>query len=375
MKFRHIIIVIVFLLFNVFVILSLNIGKEKEEEKETEKEIFIPTLQGISVQNQKETLNIGGFGTVTSFNSVDLACEVQGKLIEGNRGLKPGTKFKKGELLFKINDIDAQYNLRSRKSSFITIIANLLPDLRIDFPEEFEKWNSYINDIKLNENLPQLPSWKSTKEKIFLSTRNVLTEYFAIKSLEEQINKYSVYAPFGGVITDIYMNNFSVVNPGTKIIRIVETDNFEIAVSIPAEQLGNLKIGAKASIYTTAGELKGIGNVARISEVINKNTQSIDVYIKPKSIDGYSFIEGEYVQVKIDEQDEQDGFRIPKDAIFDNQVFIYSTKDSSLHKQEIQIIDSNDEGVFVNGLKNKSIVITQEVLNFTDTSKYQILIR
>jgi membrane fusion protein, multidrug efflux system len=375
MKLRHIIIIVVFLIFNIVVIASLNMSGGKPAEEKEEKALFIPTLKGVIVENKTEILNIGGYGTVSSFNAFDVACEVQGKLSEGKFALKPGTKFRKGDLLFRISDTDARYNLRARKSGFITIIANLLPDIKVDFPDEFTKWSTYIDDIKLNEDLPQLPSWKSSKEKIFLSTRNVLTEYFSIKGLEEQLNKYAVFAPFSGVITDVYLSNYSVVNPGTRIMRIVETDNFEIPVSIAADQLDNLKIGATASIYTTAGTLKGMGTVVRISEVINKSTQAIDVYVKPKSIEGQSFVEGEYVHVKIDQENEQTGFRVPKNAIFEEQVYTYSKQDSSLIVSPVQIVTIDDEGAFVKGLKDKSIVITQEVLNFTDTSKYQILIK
>ena len=117
------------------------------------------------------------------------------------------------------------------------MVANLLPDIKNDFSSEYDKWVDFINEIKLNDPLPQMPAWKTNKEKIFISSRNVLTDYFSIKALEEQLNKYMVYAPFSGVITDVYATDFSVVNPGTKIMRVVETNNFEIAVPIPSDQL------------------------------------------------------------------------------------------------------------------------------------------
>ena len=305
---------------------------------------------------------------------MDVASEVQGKLIQGRQNLKPGIKFRKGELLFSINDAEARYNLRARKSGFINVIANILPDLKIDFPAQFNKWEDYVGSIKLNATLPQLPAWSSTKEKIFISTRNVLTEYFAIKSLEEQLKKFNVYAPFSGVVTDVYATNHSVVNPGTKVMRLVETGNFEIPVSIPTNQSTAISIGTEVTIYTTSGELKGSGAVVRISEVINKNTQSIDVYVRPKSIEGAVFTEGEYVEVELNQAETHKGMRLPNNAVQNNYVYIYSKKDSVLTKQPVQILNTNDKGVFVQGLKNNAIVITQEVLNYTDTSKFQVLI-
>ena len=373
MKTRHIVIIAIFVLVNVGVLSTLNFSKEEDEEESAE--IFVPTLSGQRINNVEENFNVQGYGTISSYNSVDISCEVQGRMITGNKELKPGAKFNRGDLLFRINDTEARYNIRALKSSFINIIANLLPDIKIDFNSEYVKWSNYIDEIKLNENLPNLPNWKTTKEKIFLSTRNVLTEYFSIKSLEEQLKKYYIRAPFKGMITDVFISDFSVVNPGAKIIRIVQTGNFEIPVSIPSSQLSGIQLGTKVKIYTTMGRLKGIGSVVRISEVINRNTQSVDVYVKPESIDGESFIQGEYVKVDLELNTENEGVRIPLKSINNKQVYIYSTKDSTLYAKVISSLNENENGVFVSGLTNGDILITQEVLNYTDSSKYTVIVK
>jgi multidrug efflux pump subunit AcrA (membrane-fusion protein) len=375
MKIRHVVILIIFILINVSVIMTLNFSGGKEEEKNEVEETFISTLSAIEITNQSETFNVVGFGTLSSYNSVDVSSEVQGKLLKGNKDLKPGVKFKKGDLLFKINNTEARYNIRSRKSGFINIIAQLLPDMKVDFPSEYEKWNNYISSIKLNESIPTLPAWKSPKEKIFLSTRNVLTEYFAIKSLEEQLKKYLVYAPFSGMITDVFISDYSVVNPGAKIIKIMQTGNFEIPVSIPVSQLSNIEIGTKCQIYSTSGDLRGSGSVVRVSEVINKNTQSVDVYIKPDQNVDSKFIAGEYVRVEINESSNYKGCRIPLTAVMGNEVFVYSKKDSVLQKKEVVVLNENEKGVFITGLRNKEVVIVQEVLHYTDSTKYDVLVK
>lgn len=374
MKLRHIIIIGLFAIINIGVITTLNFGGG-EEEVEEKNEVFVQNLSGMAIENVEEKFNVVGYGTITSFNAVDISCEVQGKLSKGRKDLKPGVKFKKGEVLFLVNDKEARYNLRSRKSAYINIIAQLLPDIKVDFPTEFDKWNEYIESIKLNETLPLLPAWKTNKEKIFLSTRNVLTEYFGIKSLEEQLKKYYVTAPFNGVITEVFVSDQSVVNPGAKVLRLAQTDNFEVAVSVPASSLSTIEVGTKGNIYTTSGQLKGIGTVVRISEVINKNTQSIDVFIRPKAMDGERFIEGEYVQVAINETGDYKGARIPLNAVSENQVFIFSGRDSTLSIKSISILDENDMGVFVSGLSNKDTIITQEVMSYTDTTKYNVILK
>ncbi|UKN03093.1 HlyD family efflux transporter periplasmic adaptor subunit [Paracrocinitomix mangrovi] len=373
MKVRHVVIIAIFVGINILIFSSLDFSKDEVEEVEIE--TVVPILKASEVKITEEQFNVEGYGTISAFNSVDISSEVQGKLSKGRKELKEGVKFKKGELIFSINDTEAQYNLRARKSGFINIIAQLLPDIKIDFPSEFDKWNDYIGDIKLNERLPTLPAWKTKKEKIFLSTRNVLTEYFAIKALEEQLAKFHVYAPFSGVVTAVFVSDYTVINPGTKVLTLAQTENFEIAVSIPASSVDNIEIGTECDIFTTSGELKGKGKVSRISEVINKSTQSVEAYIKPKPLDGYKFIEGEYLKVAINETGVFKGFRVPLSAVKENEVMIYNKSDSTLSTRTVSVLNENNKGLFINGVDNNEIVITQEVRNYNSTTKYGVLIK
>jgi hypothetical protein len=376
MKLRHIIIIAVFVLINVLIGMALLRGRKSNSKvKEKKVTIVIPTLVAKQVHNVNESFNITAFGEVTAYNSIDVATEVQGKLIKGKVELKPGVKFKKGDLLFKIKDTEAIYNIRARKSSFINLIATILPDIKSDFPTEFDKWNSYINTIKLNKTLPTLPSWTSNKEKVFLSNKNVLSEYFSIKSTEEQLTKYYVYAPFTGTIKNVFINEFSIANPGAKVMTIVQTSNYELPLAIPLEQATSIKIGTQANIYTTSGELKATGKVIRISDVLNKQTQSITAFVKPKVLKGKQIIEGEYLKAELDLGSTFKGFRAPYHSITDNnKMYIYQT-DSTLKPKNIQVLNENDKGVFVSGLNDGETVIVQEVFNYTDTSKFKVILK
>lgn len=270
--------------------------------------------------------------------------------------------------------MEAQYTLRARKSTFINLIANLLPDIKIDFPSEYDKWNNYIQAIKLNKPLPELPVWKSDKEKIFLSTQSVLSEYFTIKNLDEQLKKYAVYAPFSGTITSVNVNEYSVVSPGTKVIAVSQTSNYEMAVSIPYSQIDKVKVNDKATIYTTSGTKKGEGKIIRISEVINNTTQSVDVYVKPVALDGFSFIEGEYLKVEVQSENEASGYTVPFLAVKESMVYLYQS-DSTLTKSRVDIINETEEGYFISGLSDGDLIITQEVVSHNNQNKYKVLLK
>ena len=374
MKLRHVLIIAFFILVNGLIIMALKKGFSKPIEAKLDK-IYFSSLTATKVVNSEKEFKAMGYGNVSSFNSVNLIAEVQGKLSKGTVTLKAGVKFRKGDLLFKIYDVEARYALRARKSGYINLIATILPDIKSDYPNEFNKWNNYIERIKLNKNLPELPAWTSNKEKVFLSSKKVLSEYFSIKGQEEQLKKYSAYAPFSGTITDVFINNYSVVNPGSKVIKIAQNSNFEITISIPQNKIETIIIGSKATILTTQGLLKGEGKVVRISDILNKNTQSINVFVKATPVDGQHFIDGEYVKVDLNIEGKHSGLTIPSLAIKNNRVLLFNATDSLLQYKSISVLNEDATGSFVSGLTDGDIIITQEVLNHQDSTKYSVIIK
>jgi len=374
MKLRHILIIAFFLLVNILIIMALKKGFSKPIEVKIDK-VFLPNLSATRVENIEKEFKAMGYGNVSSFNTVNLISEVQGKLSQGKVDLKTGVKFRKGDLLYQVYDVEARYALRARKSGFINLIANILPDIKSDYSNEFNKWSTYIESIKLNKNLPELPTWTSDKEKVFLASKLVLSEYFTIKGQEEQLKKYSVLAPFSGTITEVFISNFSVVNPGSKVIKIAQNSNFEISISIPTHQIESIKIGSKATILTTSNTIKGYGKVVRISDVLNQNTQSINVFVKASPIENEKFIDGEYVKVDLNIDGKNKGITIPSLAIKNNSVFVYSSKDSLIHQKQISVLNEDVEGSFISGLTDGEVIITQEVLNHIDSTKYNVIIK
>lgn len=374
MKLRHIFIISFFLLVNVLIVMALQKGFSEKIEVKINK-TFLPTLSATKVVNSEKEFKAMGYGNVSSFNTVNLISEVQGKLSQGVVDLKAGVKFRKGDLLYKIYDVEARYALRARKSGYINLIANILPDIKSDYPNEFTKWATYIETIKLNKTLPELPAWTSDKEKVFLSSKQILSEYFSIKGQEEQLKKYAVYAPFSGTISEVYITNFSVVNPGSKIIKIAQNSNYEISISIPTNQIEAIKIGSKATILTTSNKIKGYGKVVRISDVLNQNTQSINVFVKATPVEGEKFIDGEYIKVDLNIEGKNKGITVPSLAIKNNSVMLYSSLDSLIRKKQISILNEDVNGTFISGLTDGDVIITQEVLNHQSSTKYNVIIK
>jgi len=280
MKKRQIIIVIsAIIIFGGSFGLSGWLSEQKEEPKKEEPVVRKKYVKTQKVEYSDILTQVVAYGRTRSVEELDVIPEVSGRMYQGKVTLKEGYRFKKGDLLITIDDREARLRLQSQVSTFLKDLAAIAPDLKIDYPDRYDVWFNYYSSIETSKLLPQLPKISSQKEKTFLATKNILSSYYTIRSQEENLRKHRIYAPFDGSITQVNLQSGSFVNPGANIARIVRTDKFEMAVDVPLNDVVWIRKGEKVSISTEDGSQMWEGRVSRIGEILNPQTQSIDVYL------------------------------------------------------------------------------------------------
>ncbi len=320
------------------------------------------TVKAEPVEYRSREIAISNIGRVLSENAIDLITEVQGTIEKGDVLLKRGQRFRKGQVLFKVNDEEARLSLYAQKSNFMTTLAGILPDLKLDFPDTYEAWQTYFDQLSVEEPLPTLPEIKNSQEKIFFSTKNVINEFYNIKSAEERLSKYVVEAPFSGSIFDVLQEVNSVVNNGTRVARIAQAGLLELEVPMRVEDLNYLRTGLTVDVYAENRESKWRGRVKRIGSIVDPTTQSVNVYIGFSS-GGKQIYEGQYLTVQIPGTRVRDVMEIPRNAVF-NQNQVYVVNDSSLlNVKSIQIEKLNDETLYFSGLQKGEKVVTEPLVN------------
>ena len=304
---------------------------------------------------------IEAYGRVRAAESLDLIAEKSGRMSQGSVALKEGISFRKGDLLFAIDDTEARLNLQSQKSNFLRDLAAILPDLNIDYSDNYDAWYSYFKSIDIDKPIPKLPLHKTTQEKTFLATKNIFSGYYNIKSTEETLSKYRFYAPFGGTIAEVTLQNGSFVNPGNKIARIIRTDKLELKVDVETADVPWISEGAGAKVETEDGLRHWTGKVARISEYVNPNTQSIDVYVGLNPSD-HDLYDGLFLKTMIPGKKIDDAMEINRSAVF-NGNSVYVVQDSVLKVRQVNIHKVNSESVVFNGLKEGDDLVIEPLIN------------
>jgi multidrug efflux pump subunit AcrA (membrane-fusion protein) len=363
-----IVIVVVFLAITVSMYFIDNKAVPETREKEDAK-LFVKAKP---VSYDINTSGISATGRLSSQHAVDLSAEVSGRLMRGNVNLKEGKTFKKGELLVHIFDEEASNNLKASKSRFLNGIAGILPDMKIDFPKNYQKWLLFFNNIEIDKRLPKLPEINSDKEKVFLASRNILNDYYTILSAQIRFSKYNIYAPFNGTFTNVMMEVGSFANPGSRIATMIKTDQMELEVPIRIEDIYWVSVGDDVVASTKDGLRSWNGTVVRKSDYVDPNSQSITVYVSLQSTKSKPLYQGQYLKAVFAEKNIEESMEIPRNAIFKKEM-VYTVENGKLKKQKINILKTNETSALFSGLEPGVMVVIEPLVNAQEGTNAEIL--
>ncbi|PSG90862.1 efflux RND transporter periplasmic adaptor subunit [Aurantibacter aestuarii] len=316
------------------------------------KTVFVDT-----VKNKTIEIVIPANGSLVAQNRIELFSEVQGVFNGGSNAFKPGQKFSKGQALIRINSGEYYASVQSAKSNLYNSIAAIMPDLRLDFPNVFQKWQNYLNQFDLNKTTPALPKVDSDKENYFITGRSIVSNYYNVKNLEERLSKYNIYAPFNGVLTEALVTKGTLVRNGQKLGEFIDPSVYEMEVAISKTYADLLKVGETVQLNNIDTNKTYKGEVVRINGNIDATTQTITVFIEVKD-EGLK--EGQYLEAKLNAKDEPDAIEVDRNLLLDNNK-MFVLKDSLLDVIEVKPVHFTDTKMVVKGIPNNTIILKRQV--------------
>ncbi|MFY9242510.1 MAG: efflux RND transporter periplasmic adaptor subunit [Polaribacter sp.] len=319
--------------------------------KKTIKTVFVE-----NVENKDVPIVLTASGNLNAKNKIDIYSEVQGLLKSSSKLFKAGTAYYKGETLLSINSDEFYASIQSQKSNLYNLITAVLPDLRLDYPVEFKKWESYLQSFDINAIIPKLPEFSSDKEKYFISGRGILTAYYNVKNLEVRLSKYRISAPFSGVLTEALVTPGSLVRSGQKLGEFIDTGVYEMEVSISSEFADLLKVGNSVALNNLDKSKIYMGKVVRVNGKIDQVSQTIKAYIDVTHED---LKEGMFLEADLVAKSESDAIEIPRKLLIENRAVYTVKNDSILTLTEIQPIYFGAEKVIIKGLQTGDKILTQ----------------
>lgn len=344
---------------------------QKEDPKKVEAKDETPFVSVATIELDSVKTGTIKTGRLIATDKIEVLAEVTGRLRTTARPFRDGMQFKKGQVLLGIDDTDARLNVVAKRSAFLSMLTKLQADLATDYPEDFEKWEDYIEDFKPESSLSELPKVQNQQEKNFLYARNVYDQYYAIKTLESQLSKYTVYAPFTGVVSNANVTPGSLVRAGQKMGDFVSTNTYELKVGVSLDESNELEIGDMVYLKSSNGDRTWQGELVRIGEEIDNQTLNFNAYVK---VEGEDLHEGMFLEARIGNGAVAGAAKIQASLISDlNTVYVVS-KDSTLKSVKVEVIGEESGDAYVLGLSEGDVLMEQELISARDGMKvrYQI---
>ena len=302
-------------------------------------------------------IEISANGNLVAQRRLEIFSEVQGVLQKGSKLFKPGQEYRKGQTLLSLNSSEYYATVQSQKSALYDQITSIMPDLRLDYPEAYPKWQAYLNNFDVSKATPPLPEVTSEKEGYFISGRNIQTAYYNVKNLEQRLGKYRITAPFTGVLTEALVTEGTLVRSGQKLGEFIDTSLYELEVAISKNYADLLQVNNEVTLSTIDGKQTYTGKVTRVNGNINQASQTINAYIEVK---GEGLREGVYLEALLQAKEEQEAISLPRGLLQPNNE-LFMVRDSILDVIEVNPVYFSDKEVVVKGIPEGTKIVSKPV--------------
>lgn len=205
-----------------------------------------------------------------------------------------------------------------------------------------------------------------------------------VKQFKGQLSKFSIRAPFSGIIDDVIKDQGTVVapaGPGSEVFRIVNLSDMYIEVAVPESYIANVTPGKEVKVFFPILNRTVESKVRQTGNYINPNNRSFTIEVPVPNPDG-KIKPNMTAKVNINDYTNPEAILIPQSIISENaegEQYAYVATDIKdnvgVAKKNI-ITTGKTQGDFVevlSGLKAGDNVIEEGARSVKDDQQVKIL--
>lgn len=326
----------------------------------TEKDHMIENENGATAEisfitvhiENKETL-IPIEGRLRAENRLEIFPEVQGKIRELEKPFREGTTFLEGESLIRLDAEEARLQLNASRSGFQSLVASLMPDIKLDYPDALPEFDEWFNSLNPEQTLPPIPEAGDSQLKRFLSSRGLFDSYYRIKSAEMKLEKFTIRAPFTGVVSAVHVEHGQSVSPQNHLGTIVDPDRFIMTALVHQNRTEQIPVGAELTVTNREETVSASAVINRINPSVDSGTLMVEIYL---DVEGNGLREGMYLEGVLPLSDGSDLARIPKSALL-RTGHVYVNRNGVIREVAVAVSEIEKEWIWVSGLNEGDEIV------------------
>lgn len=360
-------------------------GAMKPEPEDKEDVVkAIPVLTAQATQDDV-TLSVRVQGEVQPRTQINLVPQVSGKIAYMSSTFIEGGKFRKGDLLVRIEP--AEYELR-----VIQARANVARAETAVARERSESDVARQDWMELNR--AGEPSPLSLREPQLAEAKALLESAKAqLGEANLQLKRTSLYAPFDGRVTERHIDAGEFVTAGTRLGEIYATDIMDVRLPLTNTDLkrAGLTLGYTANLgergipVTLSADVAGRfsewqGHIVRTDSRFDGQTRVLFAYAEVKdpfgagADDGVPLAPGIFVDADISGQTLKDIVTIPRAALRGADSVYIANADETLSIKTVSVLSSDrNHAILASGLEIGASVIISPIRGVADGMKVAVV--
>jgi RND family efflux transporter MFP subunit len=242
-----------------------------------------PLSQPVAVVNPPARTDNGytASGPIVVENQVDIAAQREGMVVEILA--ETGTRVRKGQLLAKMDDRQIVADIEGARAKTRSTEADLnnwkaeANVLEVDLQRARKMWAAQLITQEQFEHAKfkaEADQWDVKRvEQLLINARD--TE----RSLELELEKTQVIAPFDGIVGRRYIRVGQTVARDERLIWLTATGPLRVRFTLPSKFLNQIKIGQRVAITVADGNpmQEHAARVIQMSPVVDAASGTIEV--------------------------------------------------------------------------------------------------
>ena len=265
-------------------------------------------------------------GTMTPQQSATLRSELSGPIVATYA--EQGQAVKRGQLLARIDDTAIRQAFVAAQSS--ERAARLTLE-NAQHDAEREKRLESAGAVAPRD-------VEATDRALAAAQAGMADAESQLTAAQRQLDKTSFRAPFNGLVSERPVNAGDVVQPGTAVVTVVNPASMRLEGSVPAEQLGALKIGTPVLFTVNGyGGQTFTGRIDRINPTADPATRQVRVYVTIPN-EKSTLVGGLFADGRVATESRQ-GIMLPTGAVDERGIapFVLRIREGKVESAKVQL--------------------------------------
>ena len=309
------------------------------------------TVNGIVLKSQTFDNNLSLSGSIEANEQVDIRSEVSG-IVEGIY-FKEGSNVSKGQLLFKVNDLELRAQLAQART-------------KQGLASENERRAKLL-----------LQKEAISQEEYDIARADYKLAQAEIQLIQAQIAKTAVRAPFSGKIGLRSISPGTYITPAILVAKLVNSGKLKITFSVPEKYANQITLNSNLSFTVTGSTQSYSAKVYAIEPEVQIATRTLQVRALAENKDG-KLLPGTFANVELPLDIIKDAIVIPTEAIIPVQdgkkVFI--SNNGKAKEVMVETTTRTDASILVlSGLKVGDTLITSGVMSLKEDAPVKVKVK